>query len=137
MTTLSITVDLDQVRRFASPEVAAFLLSVARHRDSGGHVVWDGTANLGTINTTAPDDTDWLERDTIDLSNEAEHDPRPDMVYDQPYTQVSAGKCTYCHDGRERTDLAVTKHHWANRPLGQLNSRCPEHQRHHDADRAA
>jgi hypothetical protein len=54
-------------------------------------------------------------------------DPREHMEYGVGYEWPEPGICSVgtC---RMHGPITVTKHHWANRPLGQLFSRCPYHQ---------
>jgi len=65
-----------------------------------------------------------------------EDDERPHMEYETPYLWPKPGLCTFqpCYaNGTVYDDLTVTKHHWSNRPKGQLNSRCPDHQAKYEA----
>jgi len=59
-------------------------------------------------------------------------DPRRDMDYETPYIADGVGDCSV--GACSNPGATVTKHHWANRPKGQLYTRCEEHQRFREAE---
>jgi hypothetical protein len=63
----------------------------------------------------------WHERNRVT----DEPDIRLSMEYEVPQKRPDPGKCSFCASTDE---LMITKHRWANRPLGQLQTRCPHHQ---------
>ena len=54
---------------------------------------------------------------------------RPMIDYLEPFAWDRSSPCTYCAEPA----AVVVKHHWSNRPLGQLVSRCEYHWARYEA----
>lgn len=53
-------------------------------------------------------------------------DARTLVEYEEPFIAKGSHFCTYCRTETPGQVITV-KQHWANRPLGQLVTRCPMH----------
>ena len=53
-------------------------------------------------------------------------DARTLVEYEEPFQATHNSYCTYCRANVPGPVITI-KQHWANRPLGQLISRCPQH----------
>lgn len=71
----------------------------------------------------------------IDLRHEANEgrDARESMEFGVFYRRLDPGKCSFCRDGVERTDLSVIKEEASHRSMGVLRTMCPAHRTYRES----